>query len=156
MISFQHILVPVDFSPCSDHAVETAVALALKLDARITLMHAYAVPVYPLPEGFVVAPADTTRELIASSQKGIDAQLARAQALGATKLETLLVEGAAVSEIHRVAAERGVDLIVMGTHGRSGLKHVLLGSVAEKVIRKAHCAVMTVREPQAAPAGSHA
>ena len=84
---------------------------------------------------------------MAATHKLLEESAARATSSGAVGVEAKLVEGVPFKEIISFARAGNYDLIVMGTHGRSGLKHALLGSVAEKVVRKAPCAVLTVRMP---------
>jgi nucleotide-binding universal stress UspA family protein len=148
MPAFKKILVPVDFSKYSQRALEIACELAKSFETPITLMHAYVIPTYPLPEGYVLASAETVAELMDKTQKAMNEVKATALKLGAPKVDVILSEGVAFAEIVRAAREKGFDLIVMGTHGRTGLKHALLGSVAEKVVRKAPCAVLTVRDSE--------
>src|SRR5688572_11616992 len=141
------ILVPVDFSTHSHRALDFACELSLRFSAPMVILHAYAVPVYPLPEGYLLASAEAAAEMVAKIQDGMTETKRLAQERGIATVDTVVVEGSAFTEIIRTARTENVDLIVMGTHGRTGLKHVLLGSVAEKVVRKAPCAVLTVREP---------
>ncbi len=152
MAPFKKILVPVDFSKYSSRALEVACELARSFAAPLTLLHAYAIPTYPLPEGYVLASPETVAELLDKTQQAMNATKARALELGAPAVEVVVAEGPPFAEIVRTAAEQGHDLIVMGTHGRTGLAHALLGSVAEKVVRKAPCAVLTVRDTAPRPA----
>ena len=86
--------------------------------------------------------------MISGFEEHLDEAKAEAEAAGAVRTETKLLEGIAHSEIVSFAQEFGYDLIVMGTHGRTGIMHALLGSVAERVLRKAPCPVLTVRLPE--------
>jgi nucleotide-binding universal stress UspA family protein len=147
MAPFKKILVPVDFSDYSDRALQVACDLGKTFQIPLTLFHAYAIPTYPLPEGAVLPSAETVAEILEKTQGAMNHWRARAVELGAPRVDAILTEGVAFAEIVRVAREQGFDLICMGTHGRTGLKHALLGSVAEKVVRKAPCAVLTVRDP---------
>ena len=149
MAPFQKILVPVDFSPYSKRALEMACELARRFESSMLLFHAYVIPTYPLPEGYVLASPATVTELLDKTQKALADVKANALQLGAPRVEVAMSEGVAFAEIVRTAREQAIDLIVMGTHGRTGLKHALMGSVAEKVVRKAPCAVLTVRDPDA-------
>lgn len=146
MPAIQRILVPTDFSPHSNEATAWAAELAGRFGAAITLVHVYQPVSMILPEGFVLKSA----EEIASLMSSLDAALAEARdqlaaAAPQVKVDSTLLEGAPFAEIVRHAREKGFDLIVIGTHGRTGLRHALLGSVAEKVVRKASCPVLTVR-----------
>ncbi len=148
MSLFTRILVPIDFSRHSELAMEFASALAQKFDANLVLMHAMVMPVYPLPEGYVAASPETLAEMLHKADAALKQRRKRALALGAPRVEVVTTEGAAFAAIIEVARVKGCDLIVMGTHGRTGLKHALIGSVAEKVVRKAPCAVLTVRDSE--------
>jgi nucleotide-binding universal stress UspA family protein len=145
---FQRILCPLDFSKHSNRALDMACELARDNKAKLTLMHAYVIPSYPLPEGYVLASSETVAEILSKTQQAMNEARARCVAAGVPQVEIVLSEGAAFAEIVRVAREQAADLIVIGTHGRTGLKHALLGSVTEKVVRKAPCAVLTVRDPE--------
>jgi nucleotide-binding universal stress UspA family protein len=143
MSSFRRILVATDFSPHAANALRLATELAKTCDASIQLIHVYDVIPYTLPEGMPVY--DTVQ--LAQVREGLGQQLRKLESqLKSTgvRVESALREGQASAEIARVAQEGGFDLIVMGTHGRSGVAHMLLGSVAERVMRKAPCAVLVV------------
>jgi nucleotide-binding universal stress UspA family protein len=148
MAPFKKILVPIDFSPYSERATALAIELAKKFEAQLTLLHVYSIPTYPLPEGYILASPEVVADLMEKTSIAIKEVRARVLAQGIQKVDALLVEGGAFAEIVRTAREKHFDLIVMGTHGRSGLKHALMGSVAEKVVRKAHCPVLSVRDPE--------
>jgi nucleotide-binding universal stress UspA family protein len=147
MAPFKKILVPTDFSRYSERALVVACDLGKTFQIPITLFHSYAIPTYPLPEGAVLASPETVAEILEKTQSAMNRLRAHAVELGAPRVDAILNEGIAFAEIVRVAREQDFDLICMGTHGRTGLKHALLGSVAEKVVRKASCAVLTVRDP---------
>jgi nucleotide-binding universal stress UspA family protein len=148
MAPFKKILVPIDFSSHSERAAALAAQLAHTFDASVTLLHVYAVPKYPLPDGYVLTSPAATSQIMEGMSNVLRDAKERAAAKGAPRVDALLVEGAAFAEIVRTAREKQHDLIVMGTHGRTGLQHALMGSVAEKVVRKAHCPVLTVRDPE--------
>jgi nucleotide-binding universal stress UspA family protein len=138
------ILVPTDFSETASRALEYGAELAARFGVPLLLLHVYANPVVPVPDGFVVMPAVDLAAMMNQLEKGLGDVRLRAQALGVRQVDTVMVEGTAWSEISRVAKDRNCDLIVLGTHGRGGLAHLLLGSVAEKVVRNAECPVLTV------------
>lgn len=142
---FEKILVPTDFSANAEHALRYAAELARAFDTPLSILHVYDVTPYVIPVGVAASSVllDVGR-LRAEFQKGVDAAKLLAQQAGATQVDTLLAEGTPYVEIARVAEERRFGLIVMGTHGRTGFAHFLLGSVAEKVVRKAPCPVITV------------
>ncbi|HVK72111.1 MAG TPA: universal stress protein [Kofleriaceae bacterium] len=146
MPPFHKILVAVDFSGFAAEAVRVAAGLSKLCDAPLTLVHVYQLPIYPLPpEGMIFPPP----EVLAEQQAGIDRELARAAAeataAGAVAVTTTVRQGPPAEEIVELARADGYDLICMGTHGRTGIKHILLGSVAEQVVRRAPCAVLTIR-----------
>jgi len=141
----ERILCAVDFSEPSEEAARFAVDVACQFGAEVTLLHVYAVPGYAYPEGVMVAAPDVMTEVLAQIDRSLEIWKKEAEARGAPKVRTASVQGSAAGEIVRYAEEHGVDLIVVGTHGRGGLAHVLLGSVAEKVVRRAPCPVLTVR-----------
>src|SRR5262245_26546652 len=144
MSLIHRILVPTDFSEHAKQAIEYAAAFSQKFEAPLDLLHVYASPVIPVPDGYVIVSATELADLRVRLSEGLDKDKARAESLGAVKVETVLAEGTAWQQIVETAKQRDCDLIAMGTHGRSGLSHLILGSTAEKVVRKAGCAVLTV------------
>lgn len=141
----ERILVPHDFSETADVALAMALALAEKLRARVTILHAYEAPTYVFPES-VVATADLVGQIRGAAEEALAGIKERIEKPG-VQVDTLLRQGVAWSEIDRAAKELGSDLIVMGTHGRRGISRALIGSVAEKVVRTASCPVLTVHGP---------
>jgi nucleotide-binding universal stress UspA family protein len=144
----QHILVAHDFGAAADSALAYAGGFAAKLGARVTVLHAHDVPAYADPAAFVAAfefAAEAEQEVASTLQRV--ATRARAPNV---EVNTVLTYGEPSAEIVNAARSLGADLIVMGTHGRKGMSHVLLGSVAEKVVRSAPCPVLTVHAAQAA------
>lgn len=141
------ILVPVDFSAHSTEAVRFAADLARRYEASLTLVHVYQPMTYVLPEGYVLLGPAQLEELLGQFKTKLADAKRDALALGALQVETALLEGGVISELMRYTAEAGCDMIVMGTHGRTGWKHMLIGSVAENVVRAAPCPVLTVRAP---------
>jgi nucleotide-binding universal stress UspA family protein len=144
----KNILVPVDFSEGSEHALDYAVSLASKLDAKIHLLHVITIPALGVPEIGAPMTAAVMDGLISDCQKGLE-NLAQPRRKLAPIGEVQLRTGDARDMILNVADETSADLIVMGTHGRRGVKRVLLGSVAETVVRTARCPVLTIRAPKA-------
>lgn len=143
-MTFRSILVPTDFSPQATAALEAATDLARRFESSITLLHVYAVPGLLMPDGFVAATPDALRELLDAVERSLKELRARTEAPGRT-VETIARQGGAHHEIVEVARERGHDLIVIGTHGRTGVARFLIGSVAERVVRDAPCPVLVVR-----------
>jgi nucleotide-binding universal stress UspA family protein len=143
------ILVATDFSEQADHALEYAAKLAAQLDAKIHLVHAISVPAMGVSEMGVAYSSMMIESQTRAAQAALDALAARYRdrvSLAPTRLEV----GDARDAIDLVAEQIGADLIVMGTHGRRGVKRLLLGSVAEAVVRSAPCPVLTVR-PRRSP-----
>jgi nucleotide-binding universal stress UspA family protein len=137
------LLVATDFSEGADHALDYAIELARPLRAPVLLVHVFEPPLVVTPDGTATLPVDLA-QLHADLEAGLATRAARARDRGITQVETAIGEGVAWREIVRMARDGRCDLIVTGTHGRSGLAHLLLGSVAEKVVRHADCAVLTV------------
>ena len=146
---FKKILVPVDFSEPSTVALETAVALAKDYDASLTIVHGYEPLAVAVPEGYQLFTEEQLNRMFEEFQRELAEQRRRAELAGARRVDTELLHGFAVSEIQNFAQQCNFDLIVMGTHGRRGLSHAFLGSVAERVVRLAPCPVLTVRAARA-------
>ena len=145
MKPFTKILIPVDFSSHSDEAVRFAADLSRRYEASVTLVHVYEIVAYALPDGYILYTESQLASMMSEFERLLEAAKANAEAAGALRVDTKMLQGVVSSEIVGFAEDGGYDLIIMGTHGRTGLKHALLGSVAEQVIRKAPCPVMTVR-----------
>jgi nucleotide-binding universal stress UspA family protein len=144
--ALKRILVPIDFSDCSLSALGYALGLAVKFEARITLLHVVEPAVYA--DNYLNTPAameEANQSLMAAGRERLAALQRRASAQNSGGVESLVRMGRAQSDISDTAEATGSDLIVMGTHGYGGLKHLLLGSTAERVIRHAPCPVLTVR-----------
>jgi len=150
----QHVLVPIDFSATADRALAYAIALAQQLQARLTLLHVLDMTPVTMDEMTPGVAATYLDTLETEAQRLLQASLARVQHAG-LQGETLFVQGTPTQMIMDTADEQGVDLIIMGTHGRTGLAHVFLGSVAEHVVRQGPCPVLVVRRAPdtAAPSG---
>jgi universal stress protein A len=147
MAPFHKILVPTDFSAHSGEAIKIAAAMSRAMHAPLVLLSVYQPQIMPLPDGAVMPiPMDVGVDVARANSHLQEAEQAAKEA-GAVAVSSSLRQGGPVDEILAHAKEEGIDLIVMGTHGRTGLKHVLLGSVAEKVVRQSRCAVLTVHAP---------
>jgi nucleotide-binding universal stress UspA family protein len=150
-----NILVPVDFSPHAELAFRYATALARRLGARVALVHVVEDPFVTgawSSEIYVPNVPELLRDLIAGAERHL-AALKQAAADTGMAADTAVITGRPADTIVEHAANGGFDLIVMGTHGRTGLAHVMMGSVAERVVRKAPCPVLTVRATDAAQPG---
>ena len=146
MISLKRILAPTDFSDYSKRGTDYACALAEQFGAEVHLMYVLQDMIAMVPEPGMAfpPPGDYMEELKESAEKALE-ELPGADASADLSVIRTTRHGPPFLEIIRYAKENDIDLIVMGTHGRSGLAHALLGSVAEKVVRKAPCPVLTVR-----------
>lgn len=143
-LKIERILVPIDFSECSKKALQYALPLAKSHQAALTLL--YVVPhVYSQGEYGGVDCARLEVSMKESGEKEL-AKLARDEVPGDIKASTQVQIGSPAREIVETARSLAADLIVIATHGRTGLKHILLGSVAEHVVQRAPCPVFVVRE----------
>ncbi len=150
MADYRSLLVPYDFSIHAKAALDAAVELAGKLGADVKILHILQSPLaiygLPYPEGGTMVPPIDMGALRADCLKSLQEVVAEVQAEMPGKVEADVVEGLNVAETLRASAEKfGADLIVMGTHGRTGLAHAFLGSVAERILRTASCPVLTVK-----------
>ncbi len=143
MLQIRRVLCPIDFSETSRRAFDYAVAIARRHGSTVTVLHVFT----PTPVAmYAPAPAALTATIM--TPEGRDQVLASMKAFAATdadvRVEFAMTEGPAAGEILANAAAQPTDIIVMGTHGRAGFEHLMLGSVAETVLRTAPCPVLTV------------
>ena len=146
MLRFTRIVVPTDFSSASQKAFGYAAEMATRHEAEVLLVHVMELPHYPtLFEGtaLVVPPVDD--ELRTQLQKQLDQAAEEHFAKHGIAVRTLLREGPPTQELLRCVEEEQADLILIATHGYTGLKHMLLGSTTEQIVRLATCPVLTVR-----------
>lgn len=143
--AIRHILAPVDFSDCSLEALEYAVSAAKQFGAALTVLHVVEPVAYGLD--FTLGGAEQGHVVRARWQTRLKELTAPLEAQGLTA-EPLLSGGVPSDVILARARERWCDLIVMGTHGRRGFSHLVSGSVAEAVVRRAECPVVTVKSPK--------
>jgi nucleotide-binding universal stress UspA family protein len=145
VLGIRRILVPLDFSKPAEKALRYAVSFAKQFDAKITLLHVCPVPYYGGDLGYIPAsfPADQASEKAIADQLASDAR--RLVPTGMLD-RTLVRVGSAFDEICNAARKLNSDLIIISTHGYTGLKHALLGSTAERVVRHAPCPVLVVRK----------
>ncbi len=148
MVGIKKILIPTDFSEYSKSALPYAADFAKKYGAKLVLLHIFDEELFS-PIFFEVG--GSAKEYYDRLQDRFEAAtddfLSGIDTKG-IEIEAELGNGTPFVEIIKFARENGIDLIVMGTHGRSGITHALLGSVTEKVVRKAPCPVMVVRHPE--------
>jgi len=139
-MNVRHILAPTDFSEHSKQAVTYAFELAQKLHAKLSLLHAIEVPVYAIEVALPLEglEADARRELARLLPEAETAHVA---------VTRLVVMGVPYQRILETAADEQVDMIVMATHGRTGLSHLIMGSVTERIVRTSPCPVLTIRPP---------
>ncbi|MCF6158152.1 MAG: universal stress protein [wastewater metagenome] len=149
MIVLKKILCPVDHSEYSYFALKYAISLALKDEAKLYLMHVIDSRPYD-SEIYKFSPYKITESDIAKTHSDLRDSLPEGTT-DVLAVETIVVEGIPFQEIINTSIEIGADIIVMGTHGRTGLSHIMMGSVAEKVVRKSQCPVLTVRMPSPPP-----
>lgn len=145
-MSAKQILVPTDFSEFSVAALEQATLLAREHEASLLIMHVKPPPEHYTTAGLASVPVAFDDELLAEELKDFrpnDPEVGYAQRM---------VVGETVAEIVALAEQENVEMIVMGTHGRTGIGHLLIGSIAEGVVRKAPCPVLTIRKAQKVPA----
>lgn len=149
MIDLQRILIPTDFSKFSQNALTYAMAFAEKFGAKLYLLHVVQDLAVFIPDAVAVTPpiAPPVEQFTAAARAALE-RVVKEQQLEHFPVQAEVREGTPFYEIIQFAKEQDIDLIVMGTHGHGGLVHVLLGSVTEKVVRKAPCPVLTVRHPE--------
>jgi universal stress protein A len=142
MLPVHTILYATDFSPYSKYAFRMACAVARDYGARVIVLHVMTPPVVVYGEGVLPVEPENIEEEMRERLRALVAEHPEIQT------ESHLVEGDAATEILRAAKESKCNLIVIGTHGRTGLYRLLMGSVAEQVVRKAPCSVLTIKVPE--------
>ena len=141
MMSIREILVPIDFSATSLKSLQYAVPFAKQFDAKLTLVHVVEMPVYPeSPYSVPLGP-----EELEAIKKEL-AQICAAKIPPEIPVEIAVRQNSVFEGILEVARENSTDLIITTTHGRTGLKHLVMGSTAEDIVRRAPCPVLVVRE----------
>lgn len=143
MLELHNILCPVDFSEGSEDALVYGIELAQRFNARVHVGHVLQPMVHGLAETPVLSAPQFIADLKREVRSGLDKLIAKHADKG-VELVPVVVDGMGFAEIVQLANDLKCDLIVMGTHGRTGLKHLVLGSVAERVVRFAECPVLTV------------
>jgi universal stress protein A len=148
-LQLRKILLPTDFSGCGNYALPYAAAIARAARARVICIHVVE-PIVPavgysgLAEPMPIA--DVSEQLEDSAERELP-RLIDCDELHGLEVEEVIVHGDAAAEIVRVASESAVDLIVISSHGRTGLGRMIFGSTAEAVVRHAHCPVLVVKPP---------
>ena len=154
-MQIRSILLPTDFSECGNYALSYAASLARSFGASILCVHVIEPMVPTVGYSGMAEPlpiADITDQLENSAERELP-KIAEREECAGLEIEELIVHGEAASEIVSVARERKVDLIVVSSHGRTGLGRILFGSTAEAVVRHAPCPVLVVK-PSIADEGS--
>jgi nucleotide-binding universal stress UspA family protein len=146
MIKLKKILYPTDFSEASLEALRYAVGFARNCQAKLILMHVVNEKIFSEGLSFarVSAPEALEQEMSAEAGRQLKNIIPAADRQG-LDWEMVILYGMPFLEIIRYAKDNAVDMIVIGTHGRSGMEHIMFGSTAEKVVRKAHCPVLSVK-----------
>jgi universal stress protein A len=145
MKPFQKILVPTDFSPVADNSLQMAADLSRRYEAPITLLHVWEPEVFSVPNGPLLFDPSQRLRLVTHFNSLLERARQALTSAGVREVVTAVAEGPSAATIADFAKTGAFDLIVMGTHGRTGLAHALLGSVAERVVRLAPCSVLTTR-----------
>ncbi len=140
----KRILVAVDFSSHSDHALDMAIELAGKFEAKLDLLHVFDLPIPVVNPYEIAVPPAYVKDAEESARQKLEERRAKVAQAG-IETEAQLASAPISTAITEAASESHVDLIVVGTHGHTGLKHALLGSVAERIVRHAPCPVLTVK-----------
>lgn len=145
MKPFQHILVPTDFEASSARALDVAIGLAQTFGAKLTLLHVWELPIYPYMEFMLNSDVISSVEdrAVKRLEEGL-VEVRKRVPVAESKLKVAVPWAGIVESIEELKP----DLVVMGTHGRRGLNHLVLGSVAEKVVRLSPAPVLTVRPEQ--------
>ena len=145
-MDMKKILVPSDFSEHSDKAFQWAQELATKWEAQILVVHVYSIaPPPPIMPGTAVDLTQYEASIRTDAEAKLRDFIAQ-PSIDSSRVEARIVMGYPFHEICQLAEQENIDLIVMGSHGRTGIRHVLLGSVAERVVRHAPCPVLVVRD----------
>jgi universal stress protein A len=154
MLSIKRILVPIDFSASSRAALSHAAQLAEALGASVEILHVHEPTGYVGPDTLVLLPVDLSSDRWEQAKRESLRDIDRFLGADRDRMPGLVVKvepGTPAEVIPAVARADGADLIVMGTHGRRGLSRLVVGSVAESVMRRSHCPVMTLRMPATRP-----
>jgi nucleotide-binding universal stress UspA family protein len=144
MINLKKILCPIDHSDGSKEALKYAVSFAMKNEAKLYLLH--VIDIRSFDESIDTMAAQIPNDETIKQLKTKLLECIPEEIRSDMQIEALVVQGIPFAEIISIAKGNNVDMIVMGTHGRTGLAHIMIGSVSEKVVRKAHCPVLTVRQ----------
>jgi nucleotide-binding universal stress UspA family protein len=145
MISLKKILCPIDHSDCSKEALKYAVSFAMKDEAKLLLLH--IIDIRSFNEGLDAMSTQVPNEETFEQLRVKLLDCIPEEIRDDLDVEAIVIQGIPFAEIISTAKEKEIDMIVIGSHGRTGISHMMLGSVSEKVVRKAPCPVLTVRQP---------
>ena len=145
MISLKKILCPINHSDCSKEALKYAVSLAMKDEAKLLLLH--VIDIRSFNEGLDAMSTQIPNEETLEQLRAKLLDCIPEEIRDDMDVEATVIQGIPFAEIISTAKKKEIDMIVIGSHGRTGLKHMMMGSVSEKVVRKAPCPVLTVRQP---------
>jgi len=149
MIKLERILFPTDFSSTAEHALKYALSFASEHKAKLYVMHVISDSYSPVvfgEDGESVAPPSL--ETMEAKAKKLMQQLIPERYMKELKIEYIIVQGGPLKEILKSVKEHNIDLLTMATHGRKGISHILMGSLAEKVVQMAPCPVLTIKHPE--------
>lgn len=147
MVNIKNILCPIDYSVYSEMALKYAIEFAEKYQAKLYLIHVLDIRVYDINDPDLYNVNIIDEETINKLRERL-LKCVNEDAKNKISVEAIIIQGVPFAEIIKAAKECKIDLIVLGTHGRTGLSHAIMGSVAEKVVRKAPCPVLTIRHPE--------
>ncbi len=147
MDEIKKILVPIDFSDYSKNALRYSVNFAKRFSAKMYLVYVIEPMIYPADFSMGQIAVPTGDVDMSERAKGELETLAKNEIQNSIESEIIIKSGKPFMEIIDTASEKDIDLIIIATHGHTGMEHLLFGSTAEKVVRKAPCPVLTIREP---------
>lgn len=148
MIIVKNILLPTDFSPCAKHALQYALSLATLFKAKLHILYVVPKMNVSISAGGVMYPVFKVYEDMEEKAKKKMHHLIPKRFLEQIEINNIIVRGTPYVEIIKVAKKQNIDLITIATHGRTGISHALMGSTAERVVRKAPCPVLTIKHPE--------
>jgi nucleotide-binding universal stress UspA family protein len=148
MVKIERILFPTDFSSTAEHALQYALSLASLHKAKLYVMHVIVTPDSPVmfgEEGESISPPSS--EKMEADAKKAAQQLIPEQYTKELEIENIIVRGTPLKAILECAKSHNIELLIMASHGRKGISHMLMGSLAEKVVQMAPCPVLTIKHP---------
>ena len=147
MIAIKRIMIPTDFSEYSNHALKYAISMAVNFKAKLYLVHVYELPLTSPMLPAEPYPTATRNQEQNNEERTLNRLSDELRAKG-LETEPVFILGRPYMEIVRAAKELDIDLVILATHGRKGLSHLVFGSTAEKVVRLSPCPVLTIKHPE--------